>query len=149
MLRAHDKGQICICRFMCKVCLGKSSCFSKIPLMLQKNRRITVSVFPSCLQLIALLLKCFRLRPHCETLQYPTTLVQNKPLAHLLHYQVHADRYGSNIFHLISSSSACLHFSFIFSRFADEEEMCNGSDGKKQEIGNGQGCLLRINNRSR
>jgi len=44
--------------------LGKSSCVSKIPPALRKNRRITVSV---TLQLTALFLKSFRIRLHCYT----------------------------------------------------------------------------------
>jgi len=52
-----------------KYALGKSSCVSKIPPVLQKIRGITVSVFLSTLQLTALLLKKFRLRLHCYTPQ--------------------------------------------------------------------------------
>jgi len=48
---------------------GKSYCVSKITPVRSKNRRITVSVFPSTLQLTALLLKSFRLRLHCYTLE--------------------------------------------------------------------------------
>jgi len=48
---------------------GKSYCVSKITPVRSKNRRITVSVFLSTLQLTALVLKSFRLRLHCYTLE--------------------------------------------------------------------------------
>ena len=52
-----------------KYALGKSSC-PKITPVLSKNRRITVSLFLSTLQLSALRLKSFRLRLHCYTRQW-------------------------------------------------------------------------------
>ena len=55
-----------------KYALGKSSCVSKIPPVVPKKQRITVSVFISTLQLTALLLKSFRLRLHCYTLSHVT-----------------------------------------------------------------------------
>jgi len=53
---------------MSKISLGKSSYFSKVTPVVQKNRRITVIVFLSTLQSTALLLKSFRLQFHCYTL---------------------------------------------------------------------------------
>jgi len=55
-----------------KYALGKSSCVSKIPPVVPKKQRITVSVFISTLQLTALLSKSFRLRLHCYTLSHVT-----------------------------------------------------------------------------
>jgi len=51
-----------------KYALGKSSCVSKIMPVRSKNRRITVSVFRSTLQLTTFLLKSFRLRLLCYIL---------------------------------------------------------------------------------
>ena len=51
-----------------KFALGTSSYVSKIPPVLPKKQRITVSVFLSTLQLTAWLLKSFRLRLHHYTL---------------------------------------------------------------------------------
>ena len=55
---------------MSKICLWKKFLLFKVTPVVQKNRRITVSVFLSTLQSTALLLKSFRLRLHCYTLYY-------------------------------------------------------------------------------
>jgi len=63
-----NRGKYAYLGLWVKHALGTSSCVSKIQPVPQKNRRITVSVFLSTLQLFALLLKSFRLRLHCYTL---------------------------------------------------------------------------------
>ena len=60
----------CIIQELVSYALAESSGISKITPVRSKNRRITVSVFLSTLQSIALLLKSFRLRFHCYTLSY-------------------------------------------------------------------------------
>jgi len=67
ILRAHGQGKHAYVGLWVKYSLGESSCVSKIPPLMPKKLRITVSVFLSTLQLTALLLKKFRLRLHCYT----------------------------------------------------------------------------------
>jgi len=63
-----NRGKYAYVVVFVKYTLGKSSCSSKIPPVVPKKLRITVSVFLSTLQLTALLLKSFHLRLHCYTL---------------------------------------------------------------------------------
>jgi hypothetical protein len=63
-----NRGKYAYMGLWVKYAFRKSSCFSKVTPVVQKNRRITVSVFLSTLQSTALLLKKIRLRFHCYTL---------------------------------------------------------------------------------
>jgi len=65
-----NRGKYAYMGLWVKYALGKSSCVSKIPPVVPKKQRLTVSVFLSTLQLTALLLKSFRLRLHCYTLAF-------------------------------------------------------------------------------
>jgi len=63
-----NRGKYAYIGLWVKYALGKNSCFSKVTPVLQKNRRITVSVFLSTLQSSALLLKWFGLHYHWYSL---------------------------------------------------------------------------------
>jgi len=70
-----NRGKYAYIGLWVKYALGKSSCVSKITPVRSKNRRITVSVFLSTLQLTALLLKSFRVHLYFYTLIYMVSWV--------------------------------------------------------------------------
>ena len=80
-----NRGKYAFMGLWVKYALGKSSCLSKVTPVVQKNRRITLSVFLSTLQSTALLLKRFRLRFHCYTLENMPEYEEYAKKTHMSH----------------------------------------------------------------